>query len=55
LEKVDAISSSVIVWEENSLAGYSNLGISDKSAGEIGRKKRAFRVSHLASRMVAGP
>jgi hypothetical protein len=55
LERADAISSSVIEWDEKFSAGYCNWVISERSAGGMGGIKRAFRASHLASRVVARP
>ncbi len=54
LERVDAISSSVIEGGEDCSAGYWNSGISEKSARGIGRNKLAFGALHLASSVVAG-
>jgi hypothetical protein len=54
LERADAIFSSVIEGGKNFSAGYRNSGISERSAGRTGRKKRAFMALHLASSVVAG-
>jgi hypothetical protein len=44
----------VIEGGEDFSAGYWNLGISEELAGGMGRQKRVFKATHLASRMVAG-
>jgi hypothetical protein len=39
LNRADAISSMVAVGDKDFKAGYKNSGISDRSAGGMGRKK----------------
>ncbi len=55
LDGVDAISSIVIEGDEGFSAGYWKSGMSERSAGGIGGKNRAFRALHLALSVVAGP
>ncbi len=54
-DKAEAISSREIEADENFSAGYWKSGMSERSAAGTGGKKPAFRASHLASGVVAGP